>query len=140
MNDIELREINEAIQAADSALEHLCNARSYLGSASNWGILDVLGGNMITWLFKHGKMSKAESEIEQAKYALEKLNKELQDVNGCSSIHINELLSIADVFFDGFIVDVWVQSKISNAKKQCDDAIHQVENIRNRLLVMKRGE
>lgn len=139
MNDIESREINEAIDASDNALEHLCNARSYLSSASNWGLLDVLGGNTITWLFKHGKMSKAESEIEQAKYALEKLNKELHDVSGCSSIHINELLSIADVFFDGFLVDIWVQSKIGDAKRQCDDAIKQVEMIRSRLLEMKRG-
>ncbi len=137
MNDIERKEVKEAIDAADNALTHLGNARAYLNSAGNWGILDVLGGNTITWLFKHGKMSKAEREIDEAKRALERLNRELKDVKGCSSIHIDEFLTIADVFLDGFIVDLWVQSKISDAKKQCDEAIRQVDSIRSRLLSIR---
>ena len=137
MNELQRREVEEAIDAADVALVHLNIARSYLGSAGNWGLLDVLGGNAITWLFKHSKMSKAENEISQAKYALEKLSKELQDVQGFSSIHIDELLTIADVFFDGFLVDVWVQTKIGNAKRQCDETIAQVESIRSKLLSLR---
>jgi hypothetical protein len=31
---------------------------------------------------------------------------------------------------------IWVQSKISKAKKQCDEAIRMVTDIRNRLLCM----
>ena len=82
---------------------------------------------------KHGKMSKAESEIEEARYALQRFSKELRDVQGVSSIHINDFLTFADFFFDGFVADVLVQSKISNAKKQCDDAIRQVEQIKSKL-------
>lgn len=57
-------------------------------------------------------------------------SKELRDVSGYSSIHISEFLTFADFVFDGFLADVLVQSKISEAKKQCDDAIRQVSAIR----------
>ena len=133
MNDIERREIQEAISAADDALYHLESARRYLGSAGNWGLLDIFGGGMITGLVKHSKMGNAEREVQEAKYALQKFSKELRDVSGYSSIHINDFLTFADFVFDGFLADVLVQSKISEAKRQCDDAIRQVTAIRREL-------
>ena len=134
MNEIDRREVNEAIAAADEALEHLERARQCLNSAGNWGLLDILGGNFVTGLFKHSKMASAEQEIENARWALQRFSKELKDVHGFSSIHINDFLSFADFFFDGFVADVLVQSKISNAKKQCDDAIRKVQDIREQLV------
>ncbi|MCR5099868.1 MAG: hypothetical protein K6B41_00780 [Butyrivibrio sp.] len=136
MNTIDKREVTEAINAADDALMHLNSARQCLNSASNWGLLDMFGGNMITGLFKHGKMASAEREIEQARYSLQKFSRELRDVHGFSSIHINDFLSFADFFFDGFVADVLVQSKISSAKRQCDEAIRRVQDIRNQLAGM----
>ncbi len=136
MENIDVREVREAITAADDALDHLQRARQCLNSAGNWGLLDLLGGNMFTGLFKHGKMASAEREIEEARWSLQKFSKELRDVQGFSSIHINDFLTFADFFFDGFVADVLVQSKISNAKKQCDDAIRRVQEIRNQLAGM----
>ena len=72
MYDIRTREITEAIQAADVALEHLERARKSLSSASGWGLFDTLGGGFLSGLIKHGKMNDAEYEIKQAKKALEK--------------------------------------------------------------------
>ena len=102
MNEIERKEIQEAIAAADDALYHLESAKRYLSSAGNWGLLDILGGGMITGIVKHSKMGNAEREVQEAKYALQKFSKELRDVSGYSSIHINELLTLADFIFDGF--------------------------------------
>ena len=133
MTEIEIREIREAIDAADNALLHLRSARKYLDSASNWGLLDMFGGNLITGLVKHSKMGNAEREIDEARYALQRFSKELRDVSGYSSIHINDFLTFADFFFDGFVADILVQSKISDGKRQCDDAIRQVEAIRREL-------
>jgi hypothetical protein len=134
MNEIERREVNEAIDAADDAIYHLKSARRCLDSAGTWGILDIFGGNMITGLLKHSKMASAEREIDDARYALQKFSKELRDVHGFSSIHIGDFLTFADFFFDGFVMDVIVQSKISDAKRQCDQAIRQVEDIRRQLV------
>ncbi|MCR4897008.1 MAG: hypothetical protein K5891_09565 [Lachnospiraceae bacterium] len=137
INDVQQRrEIEEAIVAANNALTHLERARAALSSAGNWGLLDIFGGNTLTGLLKHGKMSKAEREIADARYALAAFSRELRDVQGYTDIHINDFLSFADFFFDGFIVDIWVQSKISQAKKECDEAIRRVTDIRNRLLCM----
>ena len=133
MNEIEAKEIREAIDAADNALEHLRSARKYLDSAGNWGLLDMIGGGLISGIMKHSKMGNAEREIDNARYALQKFSKELRDVSGYSSIHINEFLTFADFFFDGFVADILVQSKISDGKRQCDDAIRRVEDIRSEL-------
>ena len=133
MNELDRREVIEAISAADDALNHLQRARQCLNSAGNWGLLDMFGGNFITGLFKHSKMAGAEQEIEEARYALQRFSKELRDVSGFSSIHINEFLTFADFFFDGFVADLLVQSQISNAKRQCDDAIRMVSDIRGQL-------
>ncbi|MCR4787564.1 MAG: hypothetical protein K5888_03165 [Lachnospiraceae bacterium] len=133
MNEAERREIQEAIDAADEALYHLYSARKYLNSAGNWGLLDIFGGGLISGLIKHGKMSDAENEIEKAKYALQKFSKELRDISGYSSIHIDDFLTIADFIFDGVLTDFWVQSKINKAKDQCDEAIIQVDTIRTEL-------
>ncbi len=133
MNDLERKEVQEAIGAADNALYHLNNARRYLGSAGNWGLLDLFGGGMISGLIKHSKMRDAEYQIELARDAVQAFSRELQDVSGYSSIHIDGFLTFADFFFDGFLADVFVQSKIGDAKRQCDDAIRQVEMIRAEL-------
>ncbi|MCR4796830.1 MAG: hypothetical protein K5853_00090 [Lachnospiraceae bacterium] len=133
MNEIERREIQEAIAAADEALYHLESAQKYLGSAGNWGLLDLFGGGMITGLVKHSKMGNAEREVQEAKFALQKFSKELRDVSGYSSIHIDDFLTFADFVFDGFLADVLVQSKISEAKRQCEDAIRRVRAIRQEL-------
>ncbi len=134
MNDLERREIEEAVNAADEALYHLERAQNYLGSARNWGLLDLFGGGFISGLVKHSKMGDAEQEIEAAKMALQRFSKELRDVSGYSSIHINEFLSFADFVFDGFLTDILVQSKISEARSQCAHAIDQVERIREELI------
>ncbi len=141
MNEIEIREVQEAIVAADDALKHLEKADDYLKSARNWGVLDIFGGNLITGLFKHGRMANAESEINAAKYSLQKFCKELQDVSGYSSIHINDLVTIGDFLFDGLFFDVLAQAKIAEARSQCKDAIGMVKTARaelqNKLLEAK---
>jgi hypothetical protein len=134
MDAMQRKEVQEAVNAADDALYHLKEARRYLNSAGNWGLLDIFGGNLLTGLFKHGKMSRAESEIMEAKYALQTFSKELRDVSGYSSIHIGDLATFADFFFDGLLADLYVQSKISNAKYQVDETIRKVESIKRELV------
>ena len=129
----DIKEINEAINAANDALYHLNRARKSLNSAGNWGLVDIFGGDLISGLVKHSKMSNAEREIEEAKLSLQRFSKELRDVSGYSSIHINDFLTFADFIFDGFLADIIVQSKISEAKRQCDKAIRQVSDIKKEL-------
>ncbi len=133
MMEVEVLEIREAIEAADNALVYLRQARKNLDSASNWGLLDMFGGGLLSSFMKHSKMDDAQRDIQNARSAVLKFNKELGDIKGYSSIHISEYLKFADIFMDGFVFDIMVQSKINNSKNQCEEAIRQIENIKRDL-------
>ena len=82
------------------------------------------------------KLGSAESDIEAVRRSLRKSSKELRDVNGMDSVEIGGFLTFADFFFDGFIADILVQSKIGKAQRQCDDALRQVRQIRGQLIAL----
>ena len=128
-------EIREAIDAADAALKHLGNAADMLDDAGRWGIVDMLGGGLITTLLKHRKISDAQDEIDEAKRALRIFVKELDDVDEATGLNV-ELgsgLQFADIFFDGVLADWIAQNKIDRAKQQVADAMRQVYAIRSQL-------
>lgn len=128
-------EIREAIDAADAALKHLGNAADMLDDAGRWGIVDMLGGGLITTLLKHRKISDAQDEIDEAKRALRIFVKELDDVDEATGLNV-ELgsgLQFADIFFDGVLVDWIAQNKIDRAKQQVADAMRQVYAVRSQL-------
>lgn len=129
------REVNEAIQAGTRALRSLQQARESLNSAGNWGIVDLLGGGLISTFAKHSKMNDAERQIEQARSDLRSFRKELTDVDAFADIHIEtgDFLAFADFFFDGLIADWMMQSRINDAKQQVDNAIQKVETVLKRL-------
>lgn len=132
-------EIREAIDAADAALEHLGNAADMLDDAGCWGIVDMLGGGLVTTLLKHRKISDAQDEIDEAKRALRIFVKELDDVDEATGLNV-ELgsgLQFADIFFDGVLADWIAQNKIDHAKQQVADAIRQVYAVRSQLERMR---
>lgn len=131
-------EIREAILAADQTLDHLYQARQRLDSAGNWGLVDLLGGGFLSTLMKHDRMSDAERELSLARDSVQNLAKELRDVSEVALLHIelDDFLSFADYFFDGMIADWMVQSRISAAKKQTDQAIRKVEALQDELRAM----
>ena len=49
-------EIREAIDAGERALRSLREAKSSLGSARGWGIVDIIGGRGLSGLIKHVKI------------------------------------------------------------------------------------
>jgi len=123
------KEKEEAIAAGTKALQSLKRAQEQLNSARNWGIYDIIGGGFISSMIKHGKMDKAQMYMEEARYDLKKFSKELQDVDQLCTADIgsNDFLRFADCFFDGFVSDILMQSRINEARKQVDEAIMAVE-------------
>lgn len=132
------QEIHEAICAADDALEALRRADRSLSSAGNWGIWDMFGGSFLSTMMKHGKMDDAQREIEQARACLRRFSREVADVSGVEALDLDVggFLQFADYFFDGFVADWMVQSKIRSAQQQLRQAIRQVERIRSKLWSM----
>lgn len=126
-----VKEINEAIMAGKRALNSLGQANKELGSASNWGLWDMLGGGLFSTIMKHSRMDDAEHNMEEARYHLRLFQKELQDIDVPAEfrMEISGFLCFADFFFDGLIADWMVQSKIEKAKEQVVEAIEKVGNI-----------
>ena len=129
------QEIDEALEAADYALDSLRKAESDLDSASSWGMFDILGGGLISTLIKHNDMDDAQAHMEEAKGALEKLSQELKDVDYQINLDftVSDFLSFADYFFDGLLADLFVQDRIDEAEQQVKEAITKVESIREQL-------
>ena len=120
-------------------LRFLGNAADMLDDAGRWGIVDMLGGGLITTLLKHRKISDAQDEIDEAKRALRIFVKELDDVDEATGLNV-ELgsgLQFADIFFDGVLADWIAQNKIDRAKQQVADAMRQVYAVRSQLERMR---
>lgn len=130
-DEIRRKEIVEAIRAGDKALISLRLAQEKLSSAKNWGILDILGGGLITNMVKHSKINDASSYLKEAKDNLRVFQRELKDIPDFTALEIDigSFLSFADFFFDGLIADYMVQTKISDAKDKIDEAIIRVESL-----------
>ena len=127
--------MKEAIDVGERALISLRMAQEKLNSAGNWGLFDMFGGGLFSTMIKRSKMDDASKLMETAKSDLKCFQKELKDVNVPLDMRmeVGSFLSFADFFFDGFVADYLVQSKISDAKEQVSDAIIRVEQILNEL-------
>lgn len=127
----EIMEIREAIVAGERALDSLYAAKDQLKGARGWGFIDLFGGGFLTDVIKHSKMNQASKCMENAKYHLQIFQRELNDVNLSLNLRmeIGGFLSFADFFFDGFVADYLVQSKITSARNQVEDAIVNVTNV-----------
>lgn len=136
MNDLDRkRELREAKLAGQEALDYLNRAADSLQSAGNWGIVDMLGGGLISTFVKHSKMNDAEELVQQARSALKRFQKELMDVENVEEFHIEtgDFLTFADYFFDGIIADWLMQSRIKEARTQVENARQKVTYIMEQL-------
>lgn len=132
------QEIHEAIHAADDALIALRSAEESLAMASGLGIWDMLGGGFFSSLIKHSKIDQAQREIENARAALRCFRSELADLNQAAdfNLDVSGFLRFADYCFDDIFSDLMVQSKIRRGRRQVQQAIAQIEEIRARLWCM----
>lgn len=124
-------EIREAITAGERALSSLYAAQNKLKSARGWGIFDMLGGGLLSDLMKHSRMNDASSYMEAARRDLEIFKRELADVSTSYNLRmdVDGFLTFADFFFDGLIADYLVQTKISQAREEVEEAIVKVSKI-----------
>lgn len=122
--DAEVKEMTEAITAGNEVVSGLDQVIESLESAENWGAWDILGGGLISTAIKHSRIDDARSGVNDVQVKISQFKRELADVrrNVELQIDIGELISFADFFFDGLIVDWIVQSKISESREQTKKA------------------
>lgn len=130
-----IRELNEALNAGNYALNGIDTVLSDLGSAERWGTWDLFGGGLISSIAKHEKLNEAQAGIENLQHALSRFRTELSDVHVNSDIQIgvDEFMSFADWFFDGFLVDGLILDKIHKAQNQVYELEQQILHLTDRL-------
>ncbi|WP_113926615.1 hypothetical protein [Bacillus sp. P14.5] len=111
----QLKEVKEAEDAAALALLKLDSASDSLESAGNWGMVDMVGGGLISSAAKRSRMDEAQRSLHEAQRYLKKLEKELADLNmeSTQTLQVSGFLNMTDLFFDNFFSDMMVQDKIS---------------------------
>lgn len=116
----ELGEIWEALEAGKMAMSALEEASKSLTSAENWGALDMLGGGMLTTAVKHTRVDDADTAIHTAQRHLRKFANELNDLGEHYGVNIDIPggWMVADYFFDGLIVDWFVQNRIQSSHEE----------------------
>jgi hypothetical protein len=132
-----IKEVQEAINAGDNALNALNGMIVSLKSAEGWGTWDMLGGGTIATMVKHSKIDEAKDAASGVQSCLSSFNRELADVSQISSVNLGINISgfetFADYFFDGLISDWMVQSKIENTLNNATETLTTIENIINKL-------
>lgn len=141
MNDMYTRnrEIDEAIEAGNSALRALSRAEQNLSSARSLGLWDIFGGRGFSSFLKHSKMEDAQRCIEEADYQLQRFSRELQDVQiyGSLNVRFDGFTQFLDIFCDNVLVDVMVQSRINEAQRQVEETSRKVRDTIRRLEQMR---
>lgn len=125
------KEIKEAINAGDRVISQLDQAKSALTSARNWGTWDMLGGGTLSTMVKRQKMREAQDYINQTQSVLRVFTRELADVDTYINIdlQLDSFLGFADYFFDGFFIDMAVQSKINSGQEKVNAVYSKVSGI-----------
>lgn len=128
---MDIRELNEAKDAAKDAYRALERAEDKYSSARNWGIWDIFGGETFSSLIKHGKINDAEREMQDVVRKLNILQRELKDIyidfRGYSKM--TNFDRIFDIAFDNIFSDWNTQSKINNNLHEIKMLKKMVSNI-----------
>ena len=123
------KELQEAVEAGEKAKEALSQVENNLGSAQGWGIVDILGGGLITTAIKHSHIGDARNNIDRAQQLLRKFQRELADITVTDTIEIDKISTFADFLLDGALFDIIVQSQINSAQNQTRQLKHKVQTL-----------
>ena len=134
----ESRELQEAIDTGQEAAQSLAEVEKSLSSAQGWGIVDLLGGGLITTAIKHSHIGSAQGQINQAQQLLRNFQTELADVQKTNdSINIGGFSIMADFLLDGLLFDWIVQSQINNAQDRTRQLQQNIRSTIEELLQMQ---
>lgn len=136
-----VQELEEALSVGNRLFSCLSNVLESLDSAKEYGVWDMVGGGIIATAGKHSHLDTAQSTLEDAKELMKKFKKELSDIQVTldSQVNIEGFSQFADFFFDGFLVDWFVQSKINRSIERISDARQQILKVLGQLVKMQEN-
>ncbi|MGI6053367.1 MAG: hypothetical protein ACOYA8_00720 [Clostridium sp.] len=131
----QLQEVNEAIWAGNDALREADKVCAFLDSAEGYSIWDIAGGGLFTTMMKHSRLDEANEQVKQLQSTLRRFKTELADVEIQADLQIETggFMRFADYFFDGFFVDLAVQSQIRESLNQVQETQGRIKEALSRL-------
>lgn len=143
---LEMFEVEEALNATSKVLELIPDVANELKSAKMYSTWDIMGGGVFSTYLKRKKMTSARQGILDVNYALNKLKRELKDIN---KEHFPEHLGLdlswefVDYFFDNIFTDYNIGQKISSAYNSCISVYNSLlpieESLRKEKLRLENG-
>lgn len=126
---------SRALSLVDELLALTAQARRQFGGAKGWGIVDLLGGGLVTNLIKHSKLSAARDAMSRIDARLDELRSVLADpgVPSGYAMSLGGFSSFADFVFDGLLADAYMQSKIAQSLRQVEELERELLSLRERL-------
>ena len=130
-NELSRKEIYDVKDILNELIPLTEEAMGKFRSARNWGFFDILGGGFLTNLIKHSKIGSARDIMARINTLLGALQRELKDIVIPTDFNMDSasFATFADFVFDGFLADVYMQSKIMSS-------LNQVEELHRRLLIL----
>lgn len=137
--DNQNREIDEAIEAGNAALEATNQVLKELDSDENSGIFDILGGGFFVDMFKYSKLDEAQSLVEKLQHSLRRFKTELSDITIDPEVNIliDGFLKFTDCFFDNLFTDWSVLLRFQKSKGHVKDTKEQIVNLIEKLQKMR---
>ncbi|GIF77408.1 hypothetical protein [Asanoa siamensis] len=134
----ELRELSEALRAADAADTALAEVQRKVGSAGGWSTYDTFfGGGIVGSAMKHARLDEAAQAAAHADRCLAVLRTELADVPGSGPtaprLAVDGLTRFVDVWFDNVFTDFAVRERIKQAAANVEQCVALVREVRSGL-------
>ncbi len=136
----QLREIREAADAGEAALNAADQVLETLDSAEGWSTWDVVGGGLLADLAKYEDLDNAQEQVEQLQEKLRQFKTELADVTieAELQVSVDGFLRFADVFFDGLFADLAVMEHINDSQKKIWNTQKEIQAVLDRLTAMRK--
>lgn len=127
--DAELRAVEEAIAAGNTAQVALTQLAEALGSARNWGRADILTDSFLISWQKRNKLDEAHNLAGVAQAEISVFRRELADVGVGLEAEVAGLADhhrFLDTWFDNIFSDFSVQDRIKDAQTTTNQALEHV--------------
>ncbi|MBD8033411.1 MULTISPECIES: hypothetical protein [Solibacillus] len=144
-----VKEIKEAIDAGNHALNKLTDAGYALNDAKSYSTWDTfLGGGFMATMMKHDKLKESNNYLHGAQIALQRFQNELLDVKEIRQdaliIDTDGFVMFTDYFFDNIFTDWSIHSKITTSMNQIsrvqDDVANTITELEQKFNIATRKE
>lgn len=133
-----IKEIDEAVAVVNEVEEMVKLAHKKFSAARNWGIADMVFDDSIFFdIMKYNRINDAEGMVHAINAAVQRMNKELKDVNNVYGVYCQEFgsdLKFMDFIFDNIFLDWTVLGRIEENMSRLDSFIIKLEDIKQDLI------